>query len=120
MLQIDMPARRALLEHKLAELQQRIEELRVQENIEVAEEDLEESAVRASDTELEEAMLSGELKLLHDIKSALKRIDEGSYGYCLVCGQPIPARRLEALPWAGLCVKDQQESERSQHHKVAL
>ncbi|GCE20536.1 TraR/DksA family transcriptional regulator [Dictyobacter kobayashii] len=120
MLLTDINARRMFLENKLAALQKRLEELRIKEKTELAEEDLEESATRASDTELEEAMLTEEMKLVRDIKNALKRIDEGTYGYCRVCGQPIPARRLEALPWAELCVKDQQESEKFQHHKVTL
>lgn len=115
----DIKARRMFLENKLLELQKRIEELRVKAKMEFAEEDLEEAAARVSDTEIEEAMLDEDLKLVRDIKNALKRIDEGTYGLCRVCGQPIPARRLEALPWAELCVKDQQESEKSQYH-VAL
>ena len=116
----DIKARRIFLENKMRELQKRIEELRFKANFEFAEEDLEEAAARVSDTELEEAMLDEDLKLLQDIKNALKRIDEGTYGFCRVCGQPIPARRLEVLPWAELCVKDQQESEKSQDRKVAL
>ncbi|GCE30147.1 hypothetical protein KDA_56310 [Dictyobacter alpinus] len=119
MLSIDLKARHTLLENKLAELQKRVEELRIKENTEFMEEDLEESAAHASDTELEEAMLREELKLLHDIKNAIRRIDEGKYGYCQVCGQPIPVKRLDALPWAELCVKDQQESEKHHYHEVA-
>jgi len=37
---------------------------------------------------------------------ALQKLDEGSYGICDVCGEPIPAGRLEARPWAVRCVKD--------------
>jgi DnaK suppressor protein len=39
-----------------------------------------------------------------EIDQALARIDAGSYGRCESCGEPIPADRLRALPWAGLCV----------------
>jgi DnaK suppressor protein len=41
-----------------------------------------------------------------DVRRALAKLDEGSYGRCDVCGRPIPEARLEALPWATLCVED--------------
>ena len=40
-----------------------------------------------------------------DVVRALRKVDDGTYGVCDVCGQPIPAGRLEALPWAVLCVR---------------
>jgi DnaK suppressor protein len=43
---------------------------------------------------------------LADIDRALAKLDEGTYGTCDVCGEPIPAGRLEALPWATRCVQD--------------
>ncbi len=42
-----------------------------------------------------------------DVLRALAKLDEGSYGTCEVCGGPIGEARLEALPWAILCVQDQ-------------
>jgi DnaK suppressor protein len=41
-----------------------------------------------------------------DVLRALAKLDEGSYGCCDACGNPIPEGRLEALPWAVLCVVD--------------
>ena len=41
-----------------------------------------------------------------DVVRALEKLDDGSYGACDVCGRPIPEGRLEALPWAVLCVED--------------
>ena len=41
-----------------------------------------------------------------DVLRALEKLEEGSYGTCDVCGRPIPEGRLEALPWAVLCVED--------------
>ena len=41
-----------------------------------------------------------------DVLRAFEKLDEGSYGTCDVCGKPIPEGRLEALPWAVLCVED--------------
>ena len=39
-----------------------------------------------------------------DIDQALERLDAGTYGRCLICGTAIPSERLEAVPWAALCV----------------
>ncbi len=41
-----------------------------------------------------------------DVVRALTKLDEGSYGVCDTCGKQIPEGRLEALPWAVLCVED--------------
>jgi DnaK suppressor protein len=45
------------------------------------------------------------------VQNALERIEKGTYGKCIVCGQPIPEKRLEALPWAARCVKDEERLE---------
>ncbi len=50
-------------------------------------------------------------KLLDEIDDALRRIDEGKYGICENCGEEIPKERLEAIPYARLCVKCQAELE---------
>ena len=41
-----------------------------------------------------------------DVDRALAKVDEGTYGVCDVCGDPIGDGRLEALPWATRCVED--------------
>lgn len=46
---------------------------------------------------------------LLDVNRALDRIEEGTYGICTNCGQPIQAERLEALPWAELCIDCQRK-----------
>src|SRR5690348_9584257 len=43
-------------------------------------------------------------ELLDQVEAALKRIDDGRYGSCARCGQPIGADRLEALPYAIYCI----------------
>ena len=43
------------------------------------------------------------------IEEALDRIHSGDYGVCLACEEPIPAKRLHALPWARYCVTCQDE-----------
>ncbi len=43
---------------------------------------------------------------LRDVERALVKLDEGTYGTCDECGRPITPERLEAIPWAVLCVDD--------------
>ena len=43
---------------------------------------------------------------LADVERALQKLEEGTYGTCDVCGDPISPERLEAIPWATRCVKD--------------
>jgi DnaK suppressor protein len=43
---------------------------------------------------------------LADVDRALVKLEDGSYGVCDVCGKPIGDGRLQALPWAVLCVED--------------
>jgi len=50
--------------------------------------------------------------LLDLSRSALARIDDGTYGVCASCGQPIGKARLQAFPRATLCVKCKQREER--------
>jgi len=47
------------------------------------------------------------------IELALQRIDNGEYGYCLQCGEPIAFARLQAQPFASLCLDCQSASESS-------
>lgn len=49
--------------------------------------------------------------LLAEVNAALQRIRIGTYGLCAECGEPISPGRLNALPWARLCLKCQQEQE---------
>jgi DnaK suppressor protein len=51
-------------------------------------------------------------QVLAEINTALQRIDEGTYGTCAVCGKEIAPERLEAYPWASLCIDDARKAER--------
>jgi DnaK suppressor protein len=42
------------------------------------------------------------------VDEALARLDDGTFGTCVRCGQPIAAERLEALPWAARCIDCQR------------
>ena len=49
---------------------------------------------------------------LADVEHAMRRLDEGTYGMCEVCGRAIPDERLEAMPATRFCVEHQAEAER--------
>ncbi len=53
-----------------------------------------------------------ESKMIAKIEAALRRIDEGTYGYCEETMEPISLRRLEARPTATLSVESQKHHER--------
>jgi RNA polymerase-binding transcription factor len=48
---------------------------------------------------------------LSRVRLALERLNEGSFGECLQCGQPIGEKRLEALPWTPYCIDCQEKVE---------
>jgi len=59
-----------------------------------------------------EALSSQDLKRYRAIEAALLRINQGRYGLCAKCGKKIPQERLEAIPYAVLCVECQKSDER--------
>jgi RNA polymerase-binding protein DksA len=50
-------------------------------------------------------------QVLNEIDAALRRIDDGTYGTCRVCGKEISEERLEVYPWASLCIEDARKAE---------
>jgi DnaK suppressor protein len=52
-----------------------------------------------------------ESQTLEEVQDALRRIEDGSYGKCTVCGRAIEPARLEAIPWTPYCLEDQQKLE---------
>lgn len=61
--------------------------------------------------------IESEKDLLRKIEESLHRIQEGTYGGCADCGEPIKPDRLEALPFANLCVDCQEKEERLGHRR---
>ena len=64
------------------------------------------------DREVDESLEVNAEQIVHDIDAALARIDDGTYGVCARCGQPIPEERLDAVPYATLCVECKRLEER--------
>jgi DnaK suppressor protein len=69
-------------------------------------------ATATFDREMASTLEDNSNHLLSEIDAALTRIDAGTYGICERCGQPVGAERLEALPWATLCIEDKRKQER--------
>jgi len=64
------------------------------------------------DRKMIEALGSQDIKRLRAIDSALARIQLGKYGLCVKCSKKIPRERLEAIPYAVLCIECQKSEER--------
>jgi len=69
-------------------------------------------AANAYTKELLVSMSANDRQLLESIDAALERIEDGKYGKCVNCGQPIQEKRLEAVPWARHCLRCQDLNER--------
>ena len=64
------------------------------------------------DRELDYSLEENEGRLLAAIDAALARIEEGTFGICRTCAQPIAEERLEALPWTTQCIDCKRKEER--------
>ncbi len=69
-------------------------------------------AANAYTKELLVSMSDNDRQLLNLIDEALVRMDDSGYGKCIRCGQAVPEKRLEAVPWARHCVSCQELHER--------
>lgn len=68
-------------------------------------------ATATFDREMASSLEENSTRVLAEIDAALQRIEEGTYGLCVKCGNPIGVERLEALPWATLCIDDKRKQE---------
>ena len=68
-------------------------------------------ATEMVDREVDESLEENAEQIVYEIDLALARIDDGTYGQCARCGQQIPAERLDAVPYATLCVSCKQLEE---------
>ena len=74
--------------------------------------DLNDRATVETETSLELRTRDRYRKLIYKIDAALRRIEEGEYGYCEETGDPIGIKRLEARPIATLCIAAQERHEK--------
>ena len=67
---------------------------------------------QAADREVAVQNLDRESTLARQLRSAIQRVDDGSYGVCLQCEEEIAPNRLKAIPWAELCIRCQEQADR--------
>ena len=71
-----------------------------------------ETAAATLNREIDYTLGENSEQILSEIAAALKRIDDGTYGTCRACGKEIAQERLEAYPWASLCIEDARKAGR--------
>ena len=71
-----------------------------------------ETATATLDREIDYSLEENSEQVLRAIDRALQRIDEGTFGICETCGQPISEERLEAIPYATQCIDCRRKGER--------
>ena len=69
---------------------------------------------QALDRDIAVQILDRESTLVRRLRSAIERIDDGSYGLCLECEEEIAPKRLKAIPWAELCISCQEKVDGSE------
>jgi DnaK suppressor protein len=104
--------RQKLLRWRSELLQESSETLIHLQNETVPEADLTDRAATETDRFTELRTRDRERKLIGKIDAALRRLDDGSYGFCDETGEPIGVRRLEARPIATLSLEAQERHER--------
>ena len=72
----------------------------------------------ATERELAMRNVDRESHLLRQVKAALARVHDGSFGACAECELAISPRRLLALPWALLCIQCQEAADRDRQERT--
>jgi DnaK suppressor protein len=75
--------------------------------------DLVDAALDSAQDEISSQLAEVESRELAHIDVALERMRQGDYGQCEGCGQAIPLARLQALPYATMCIQCQREAEKN-------
>jgi len=68
----------------------------------------------ASEREMAIRNLDRESNLLRNVRSALRRNEQGNFGVCLHCEEDISPKRLAAVPWTPFCIQCQEMADRNQ------
>ena len=94
---------RARLQQRLEMLNRRVQ--KVEKNLQSGRsQDWQERATETENDEVLQRLDESGLQEITQIRVALGRIDSGRYGVCDVCGEEIAAKRLEVLPYTGVCI----------------
>jgi DnaK suppressor protein len=113
---VDFNGVQEILERKAAELAQ---VLRRRDGITIEKSaDQMDEIQYATERELAMRNVDRESHLLRQVKAALGRIHDGSFGTCAECELAISPRRLVALPWASLCIQCQETADRDRQERI--
>src|SRR5947199_7941660 len=108
--QTELNKYKAMLEAKMADLSVG---LRNREDIAIEKTpDAIDEVQLAGERELAIRNLDRESNLLRNVRLALARIEDGSYGVCLHCDEDIKPKRLDAVPWTKYCISCQEAADR--------
>jgi RNA polymerase-binding transcription factor len=83
-----------------------------EETTEESTQDIADKAVSSYTREFLYSLNDSERSTIQQIEQALIRIDDGTYGFCLNCGNPLNEKRLTAIPWSRHCVDCQELAEK--------
>jgi DnaK suppressor protein len=100
---------KAALEMKLKELTtlwQERDELYIEQQADPADQ-----VQSSNDRDMAVLRFNHDTHLMHEVESALAKMKEGTFGICEECDETIPQKRLDAVPWARMCVKCQSKAE---------
>jgi DnaK suppressor protein len=103
---------RQVLEAKhaeLADILKRRDEIAIEKSPDAIDE-----VTRAAERELAIRNLDRESNLLRNVRAALHRIDDGTFGVCGHCEEDISPKRLAAVPWAPFCIKCQEAADHTE------
>jgi DnaK suppressor protein len=110
MTELDLNKIKKILQNKQDELE-RIVRNRDAITIEKSADALDE-VQHASERELAIRNLDRESNLLRNVRAALRRIDDGTFGICMHCEEEISPKRIAAVPWAPYCIQCQEQADR--------
>ena len=79
--------------------------------------DMVDAVVMATDRDLLVRQMNLNGRMLDDVLLAIAALDRDEYGICEDCGEPIATRRLDAIPWARVCVKCQENRDLGTQHE---
>lgn len=96
-----------MLYEMLEELDDRLAKITddVKHSDEPVEKNFSEQAIQNENNEVQDYLGNSARTEIAQIKQALHRIDNGEYGVCQVCGEPINIERLKIIPYSNMCVK---------------
>ena len=100
---MDKDQRHAALRQRLGELEGRLAGVTRDITKTLSSDFAEQATERENDDVLEEIARETQISI-HHLKAALQRLDDGTYGICVSCGEDISAARLRVIPEATLCV----------------